>query len=85
MINPNNLKSLADSLSEVLETPVSEKLLEAISPKQRAFMTTQMANHEVLIEILNQAKKRIGAFPKKPYREQPVKPILQNDLENFNK
>lgn len=36
MINPNNLSQLASSLSDILDTPVSIKILEQTTEKQRS-------------------------------------------------
>lgn len=38
-MNPNNLNQLADNLYDVVETPVSVKLLEVLSEQQRNYLT----------------------------------------------
>ena len=40
MINPNNLKELSNELENTLTTPVSIKILEQLTEKQRNFLTT---------------------------------------------
>ncbi|MDA3803161.1 MAG: hypothetical protein PF488_04730 [Patescibacteria group bacterium] len=40
MINPNNLKDLAESLSDSINRLVPEQQLERLSEKQRNFLTT---------------------------------------------
>lgn len=40
MINPNNLKELLNELENILNTPISIKILEQLTEKQRNFLTT---------------------------------------------
>ena len=40
MINPNNLKELSNELENILDSPISIKILEQLTEKQRNFLTT---------------------------------------------
>jgi 16S rRNA U1498 N3-methylase RsmE len=40
MINPNNLKELSNELENILVSPISIKILEQLTEKQRNFLTT---------------------------------------------
>ena len=71
LINPNNLSSLAGNLYEVLKTPVSIKLLEILTEKQRNFLVVlinkwslgQEVNgksaEQIIKEILDSARAKI--------------------------
>ncbi|MDR3667059.1 MAG: hypothetical protein P4L35_09465 [Ignavibacteriaceae bacterium] len=39
MINPNNLKELSNELENILDSPISIKILEQLTEKQRNFLT----------------------------------------------
>lgn len=71
-MNPNNLKQLAANLYDLVGTPVSVKLLEVLSEKQRSYLTiliklwsygdkTRDGREpvEVVKEILDGAKSKI--------------------------
>ena len=36
MVNPNNIKEMADALGDILETPVSEKIVRLVPENMRA-------------------------------------------------
>jgi 16S rRNA U1498 N3-methylase RsmE len=40
MINPNNLKELSNELENILDSPISIKIMEQLTGKQRNFLTT---------------------------------------------
>jgi len=71
-MNPNNLNQLAANLYDIVETPVSVKLLEVLSEPQRNYLSVLIKLWsygdktrdgkepvEVVMEILNDAKKKI--------------------------
>lgn len=66
MINPNNLEQLSDSLSELLDTPVSESILENCTEAQRAKLasliyqfTTGKDVNAIILSILDYGKSKI--------------------------
>jgi hypothetical protein len=81
MTNPNNLKDLSSELENVLDAPVSTKILEKLTPGERGVLVrliykwTQGAEViESIKLILNRGKKEIPKFI--PYRDRPVDKIF---------
>jgi hypothetical protein len=76
MINTENIKLLSKSVSELLGTPVSEKLLALLSPKQRFAVYTNLSigDGELAKKILDQ--ERVKLSPHKCFKYQPVKSIF---------
>lgn len=67
MINSNNLEQLADSLSELLNTPVSEKILEHCTEGQRAklvsliyLFTLGKDVNATILSILDYGKRKLN-------------------------
>jgi hypothetical protein len=73
LTNPNNISQIAYSLEDILETPVSEKLVSLLTQSERArvcslkyqWTTGSPTAHQELIAMLDLAKSRL---PKKIYR-----------------
>ena len=66
LINPNNFKLLADTLEDIIGTPVSDKLVEVLTDKQRSYLTSLIFKwkqgqkvEEVIKSILDNGKKRM--------------------------
>ena len=65
--NPNNLKQLSDTLSEILETPVSEKILALTTEPQRNKLVYLIGQWEqgkdyeeaTMCSILNYGKQKL--------------------------
>jgi len=85
MINSNNLEQLADSLSELLETPVSQEILKNTTEAQRNLLVSLIYKwsigddhrQSVIESILNYGKTKI----KKPEHSEKTKHYLANKLK----
>jgi hypothetical protein len=82
MTNSNDIKGIAYSLEDILETPVSEKLVSLLTQAERAEVCSikyqwtrgSKTAHQELIEMLNLAKSRLP----KSYKDIPkVKEYLK--------
>lgn len=85
MINPNNFELLAETISEVINQPVSVDIIKNITPGQRALLTSLIYKHstgqpyqQTIIEsILNYGKNKI----KKPEHSDKTNFYLANKLK----
>jgi hypothetical protein len=67
MINTKDVKKVAEQLTEWLETPVSEKLVEVMSEKDRwvCLNNLQFGNGALAKFILNKNKPNVAKFESK--------------------
>lgn len=81
MINPTNIKAVAENISELLGTPVSEKLVEQMTEKERLFVICQLTykdgNKDAVKQCLDRAKSKVTSF-----NSSKVKNYTFNKLNN---
>lgn len=72
MINCNDKKQWVDGISELMETPVSEKYFDFMTEKQRfaVYNSLSMGDGALAKTILNQIKSKIS--PHKGFKYQPT-------------
>jgi 16S rRNA U1498 N3-methylase RsmE len=81
MLNPNNLKELSNELENILDSPISIKILEQLTEKQRNFLTTLIHKWSQGEEV-EKTIKNILDFGKTKLKPREYSDKTKNYLEN---